>query len=94
MVCFMPDAQVLEKSIRPEADFGPLPRFTDAAIERAKQVLGLADVEKIGAELGYSRAGWYRTRNGQLDPRLSDARRIAARLGMTVDEVFTGGRDV
>lgn len=76
-----------------DAPQGPHPRFSAAAIERAKDLLGITDIDKIGHALGYSRAGFYRARVGLTDPRLSDARRIARRLKMPVDEVFEGGRN-
>jgi hypothetical protein len=50
--------------------------------------LGITDIEKLGIALGYSRAGWWRARVGLNDPRLSDARRIARRLGCPSDDVF------
>ena len=70
---------------------GPYPRFSPAAIERAKEVLGIDDVDKVGIALGYSRAGFYRVRAGISDPRLSDARRVSRRLDMPIDQVFIGG---
>lgn len=87
----MLEADVRPESLSEDAVQGPHPRFSPVALDRAKALLGINDVEKIGSELGFSRVGWWRNRAGLLDPRLSHARRVASRLGMTVDEVFVGG---
>lgn len=72
---------------------GPYPRFSPAAIERAKTVLGITDMDSIGDALGFSRMNFWRARCGKHDPRLSHARRIADQLGMSLDQVFDGGTD-
>lgn len=72
---------------------GPHPRFTTAAIERAKTSLGITDLDSIGAALGFSRMNFWRARRGDYDPRLSHARRIANQLDMPLDDVFDRGSD-
>jgi hypothetical protein len=72
---------------------GPHPRFTAAAIERAKTIFGITDLDSIGAALGFSRMNFWRARRGDYDPRLSHALRIAERLDMPLKVIFEGGRD-
>jgi hypothetical protein len=92
-VCFMLDTKPAPERIRSDAQRGPHPRFSPAAVERAKTLFNTGDIDKIGTLLGFSRAGWWRARVGKADPRLSEARRVASRLGLSVDEVFEGGRN-
>jgi hypothetical protein len=87
----MLDTQTAPEGVDMDTPQGPYPRPSAAAIERAKTLFGITDIEKLGAALGYSRAGWWRARVGLNDPRLSDARRIARRLQMPLDDVFPGG---
>lgn len=73
---------------------GVHPRLSDTAIERAKTVLGVQDADGIAAGLGFSnRATLWRARVGKTPIRLSDARRIASRLNLPLEQVFEGGDD-
>lgn len=72
---------------------GPHPRFSPAAVERAKAKFGTSEISKIGDLLGYSRPGFHRARTGKQDTRLSHAKRIAKQLDMPIDDVFVDGTD-
>jgi DNA-binding XRE family transcriptional regulator len=87
----MLDTQTRTEDIVTDTPDGPHPRFTSTAIERAKTVLGITDLDGLGAALGFSRMNFWRARRGDYDPRLSHARRIARQLGMPLDQVFDGG---
>jgi hypothetical protein len=88
----MLDTQMAE-SLTSDAGRGPYPRLTPAAVERAKDRLGINDLATLGAALGFSRQTFWRARGGDHDISYSHAKRIAKRLGMPLDEVFEGGRD-
>jgi predicted transcriptional regulator len=80
-----------QEGIRTDTKRGAYPRLTPAAIERAKTVLNISDLDSLGEALGFSRPGFWRARHGHYDPRLSHARRIARQLGMPLNEVFEDG---
>ena len=71
---------------------GVHPRLTDTAIERAKTQLGIDDMAGVAKALGYPNTmSLWRARVGLTPIRLSDARRIAERLNLSLDQVFEGG---
>ncbi|GLW32239.1 hypothetical protein Areg01_51780 [Actinoplanes regularis] len=70
------------------------PRLSDAAIERAKTVLNIPDVDGIATALGFSnRATLWRARTGKSPIRLAHARQISQTIDMPLDEVFEDGTD-
>jgi transcriptional regulator with XRE-family HTH domain len=43
---------------------------------------------QIAAEIGISRSHWQDLASGRVEPKLGTARRVAAALGVTVDEAW------
>lgn len=72
---------------------GPYPRLTPAAVERAKTVTGISDIDALGRELGFSRMTFWRARHGLYDIRLGHALRIARKIGWPLHRVFEDATD-
>ncbi len=73
---------------------GVHPRLTDAAIERAKTLLNVQDIDGLAKALGFSnRATLWRARNGKTPIRLTDARRISRLVNLPLEQAFEGGDD-
>jgi hypothetical protein len=92
----IPMSITLDTQTGREADtsIGVHPRLTDTAVERAKTLLNVHDIDGLAKALGFSnRATLWRARVGKTPIRLADARRIAKRLDMPLDEAFEGGDD-
>jgi hypothetical protein len=90
----MLDTQTRPEGVMADTASGPYPRLTPAAIERAKTVLGIADLTTLGAALGFNgRMTFYRARRGDYDISYAHAKRIADQLGMPLDQAFDGGTD-
>lgn len=67
---------------------GPYARLTPLALEHAKSLLGITDLDALGAELGFSRQTFWRLRRGECDIRLSRAIAVAEKLRMPIHQVF------
>lgn len=90
----MLDTQARPEGIVGDTATGPYPRLSPAAIERAKTVTGISDIDSLGTELGFSRMNFWRARCGKHDIRYSHAKRIADQLGMPLDKVFEDDSNV
>ena len=88
----MLDTQIPQVDIAPDTESGPHPRLTPAAIERAKEELGVEAVDDLWQKLGFSsRMTFWRARRGRYDIRLGHALTIADKLGWPLPQVFDNG---
>jgi hypothetical protein len=92
MLCLMLDTQTRPETNAGDTAFGPFPRLSATAIERAKERLGISDLTSLGAALGFKgRMTFWRARRGDYDISYAHAQRIARQLGMPLNDVFEGG---
>ena len=64
------------------------PRFNNELFDLRCAALGATSEEQRAALVGIDPSTLYRFRRGRIGPRLEVARRIAERLGVTVDDLW------
>lgn len=84
----MLDTQIAPEGIKADAATGPYPRLLPAAVERAKALLGISDIDALGEQLGFSRQSFWRLRNGKHDVRLSRALEVAEAVDLPLHLTF------
>lgn len=84
----MLDTQIAPEVIVADTAIGPYPRLLPAAVEHAKTLLGISDIDALGEELGFSRQSFWRLRNGKHDVRLSQALKVAEAIDLPLHLTF------
>lgn len=90
----MLDTQEAEQPLRSDTHKRSYRQLTPAAIERAKNKLGVDNVDDLWQGLGFSsRMTFWRARRGQYDIRLSHALKVAETIGWPLSKVFQEADD-